>query len=75
MAETLGASHVLLRDLVTEDLRRRILTGVLAPCPVAVDRCSTEVPPLVEARTPGHPVACHLVTPGGAPALTAAPPA
>lgn len=32
MAEpTLGASHVPLRDLVTEELRRRILTGVLGP--------------------------------------------
>lgn len=32
MAEqNLGAAHLPLRDLVTEELRRRILTGVLAP--------------------------------------------
>ncbi|MBM0226738.1 MULTISPECIES: ABC transporter ATP-binding protein [Micromonospora] len=32
-------------------------------CPVAVPRCSTEVPPLVGVTSAEHPVACHLVTP------------
>lgn len=32
-------------------------------CPVAVDRCRTEEPPLVEVTAPGHAVACHLVNP------------
>jgi oligopeptide/dipeptide ABC transporter ATP-binding protein len=32
-------------------------------CPVAVERCRTEVPPLVGVTSPDHPVACHLVDP------------
>jgi oligopeptide/dipeptide ABC transporter ATP-binding protein len=39
-------------------------------CPVAIDTCATAVPPLAEVRSAGHPVACHLVTPDGAPSLT-----
>lgn len=38
-------------------------------CPIAVDRCSVEEPPLVELA-PGHRVACHLAQPpseGGTP--------
>jgi len=30
-------------------------------CPVAVDRCRSETPPLVGVTSPDHPVACHLV--------------
>jgi oligopeptide transport system ATP-binding protein len=30
-------------------------------CPVAVDRCTVEVPPLVGVTSPDHLVACHLV--------------
>jgi oligopeptide transport system ATP-binding protein len=31
-------------------------------CPVAVDRCATDNPPLTGVTAPDHPVACHLVT-------------
>jgi oligopeptide transport system ATP-binding protein len=31
-------------------------------CPVAVERCTTEDPPLTGVTGPDHPVACHLVT-------------
>jgi len=42
-------------------------------CPVAVDRCRTEEPPLLEVTAPGHAVACHLVDPvTGAPQVAAA---
>jgi oligopeptide/dipeptide ABC transporter ATP-binding protein len=42
-------------------------------CPVAVDRCTTEVPPLVGVTAPDHLVACHLVDPQtGAPDVPAA---
>ncbi len=34
-------------------------------CPIAIDRCSVEVPPLEEKR-PGHVAACHLVEPAKA---------
>jgi len=39
-------------------------------CPVAVDRCRTDPPPLVGVTRPDHPVACHLVTPTGGPDVT-----
>jgi oligopeptide transport system ATP-binding protein len=32
-------------------------------CPVAVERCRTDEPPLVGVTSPTHPVACHLVDP------------
>jgi len=38
-------------------------------CPVAVDRCATEVPDLTPVRAPDHPVACHLVTEDSVPTL------
>jgi len=42
-------------------------------CPVAVDRCTVEVPPLVGVTAPDHLVACHLVDPvTGAPDIAAA---
>jgi oligopeptide transport system ATP-binding protein len=42
-------------------------------CPVAVDRCRVEVPPLAGVTAPDHLVACHLVDPEtGAPDITAA---
>ena len=42
-------------------------------CPVAVDRCRVEVPPLAGVTAPDHLVACHLVDPEtGAPGITAA---
>jgi oligopeptide transport system ATP-binding protein len=31
-------------------------------CPVAIDRCATDNPPLTGVTAPDHPVACHLVT-------------
>ncbi|WP_433297839.1 ABC transporter ATP-binding protein [Pseudonocardia sp. CA-142604] len=31
-------------------------------CPVAIDRCATDNPPLTAVTAPDHPVACHLVT-------------
>jgi oligopeptide/dipeptide ABC transporter ATP-binding protein len=31
-------------------------------CPIAIDRCRHEVPPLLDL-TPGHAAACHLATP------------
>jgi oligopeptide transport system ATP-binding protein len=31
-------------------------------CPVAVDRCATDSPPLTGVTAADHPVACHLVT-------------
>jgi len=34
-------------------------------CPIAIDRCSVDVPPLEEKR-PGHVAACHLVEPAKA---------
>lgn len=40
-------------------------------CPVAVDRCRTEVPELRDLRLGDHPVACHLVTADQVPAATA----
>ncbi len=41
-------------------------------CPVAVDRCRVEVPPLAAVTAPDHLVACHLVDPEtGAPDITA----
>ncbi len=40
-------------------------------CPVAVDRCQVEVPPLVGVTSPDHLVACHLVDrETGAPDIT-----
>jgi oligopeptide/dipeptide ABC transporter ATP-binding protein len=39
-------------------------------CPVAIDTCRTEEPPLVGVREPDRPVACHLVTPAGVPDIT-----
>ncbi len=39
-------------------------------CPVAVDRCRSEVPALTGVTSAAHPVACHLVTPEGGPSLT-----
>ena len=42
-------------------------------CPVAVERCRVEEPPLAEVTGPGHAVACLLVDPQtGAPDVTAA---
>jgi oligopeptide/dipeptide ABC transporter ATP-binding protein len=42
-------------------------------CPVAVDRCRVEVPPLAGVTSPDHLVACHLVDPQtGAPDITKA---
>jgi oligopeptide transport system ATP-binding protein len=42
-------------------------------CPVAVERCTVEIPPLVGVTHPDHLVACHLVDPGsGAPDVAAA---
>ncbi|MGN6331258.1 MAG: ABC transporter ATP-binding protein [Motilibacteraceae bacterium] len=38
-------------------------------CPVAVDRCRVDEPPLADVTAPGHAVACHLVDP-----VTGAPP-
>ena len=32
-------------------------------CPVAVERCRTDEPPLVGVTSPDHPVACHRVDP------------
>jgi oligopeptide/dipeptide ABC transporter ATP-binding protein len=41
-------------------------------CPVAVDRCRVDDPPLTGVTDPGHLVACHLVDPQrGAPDITA----
>lgn len=41
-------------------------------CPVAEDRCRTEVPFLRQVTGPGHQVACHLVDPvRGAPRINA----
>ncbi|HZC27387.1 MAG TPA: oligopeptide/dipeptide ABC transporter ATP-binding protein, partial [Actinopolymorphaceae bacterium] len=43
-------------------------------CPIAVDRCHTDDPPLVGATAPDHLVACHLVDPArGAPDITGVP--
>jgi oligopeptide transport system ATP-binding protein len=40
-------------------------------CPLAVDRCRTEVPALTGVTSPDHPVSCHLVTPeDGAPDIS-----
>jgi peptide/nickel transport system ATP-binding protein len=39
-------------------------------CPVAVDTCRTDVPPLAGVREADRPVACHLVTPDGIPDIT-----
>jgi oligopeptide/dipeptide ABC transporter ATP-binding protein len=39
-------------------------------CPVAVEICRTEVPPLVGVRDADRPVACHLVTPSAVPDIT-----
>ncbi|MBP0457337.1 ABC transporter ATP-binding protein [Streptomyces montanisoli] len=40
-------------------------------CPVAVDRCRTEVPPLAGVTRADHPVSCHLVDPAtGGPDIT-----
>ncbi|TFC78962.1 hypothetical protein E3O45_05350 [Cryobacterium sp. TMS1-20-1] len=33
-----------------------------ARCPVAIDRCRTEVPRLLRVTSPEHQSACHLVT-------------
>ena len=42
-------------------------------CPVAVERCRVDVPPLVGVTSPDHPVACHLVDPvTGRPDITPA---
>ena len=42
-------------------------------CPVAVERCRIDEPPLVDVTRPGHAVACLLVDPQtGAPDVTAA---
>jgi oligopeptide transport system ATP-binding protein len=42
-------------------------------CPVAVERCRVEVPPLAGVTSPEHLVACHLVDPDtGAPDVPAA---
>jgi len=42
-------------------------------CPVAVDRCKVEVPPLAGVTSPDHLVACHLVdAETGAPDIAAA---
>ena len=42
-------------------------------CPVAVERCKLEVPPLAGVTSPDHLVACHLVDPEtGAPDITRA---
>jgi peptide/nickel transport system ATP-binding protein len=38
-------------------------------CPLATDRCRTETPVLTGVTSADHPVACHLVTPDGGPAL------
>jgi len=38
-------------------------------CPVAEDRCRTDVP-APAAAAPGHLVSCHLVTPDGGPDIT-----
>jgi oligopeptide transport system ATP-binding protein len=39
-------------------------------CPVAVDRCRTDVPALEPVTSPEHRVSCHLVTAAGGPSLT-----
>ena len=40
-------------------------------CPIAIDRCATDVPPLVGITAPDHLTACHLVTPeSGAPDIS-----
>ncbi len=41
-------------------------------CPVAVERCTHEVPPLVGVTHPDHLVACHLVDPDTGPPDVAA---
>ncbi len=42
-------------------------------CPVAVERCAVDVPPLAGITSPDHLVACHLVDPEtGAPDVAAA---
>jgi oligopeptide/dipeptide ABC transporter ATP-binding protein len=63
-------------DPVAQRKRRRVVLSSDVPspiappagcrfhtrCPVAVDRCRTEEPALVDARTNGQLAACHLVT-------------
>jgi oligopeptide transport system ATP-binding protein len=40
-------------------------------CPIAIAKCSTDVPPLVGITDPDHLTACHLVTKeGGAPRIS-----
>jgi oligopeptide transport system ATP-binding protein len=40
-------------------------------CPIAIDRCATDLPPLVGITAPDHLTACHLVTPeSGAPDIS-----
>jgi oligopeptide/dipeptide ABC transporter ATP-binding protein len=69
-------SAVPVPDPVQQRRRQRIVLGgdipsPLAPptgcrfhtrCPVAVEKCRTVVPALVDVRGDGHPTACHLVT-------------
>jgi oligopeptide transport system ATP-binding protein len=72
-------SAVLVPDPAVQRARRGVVLGGDIPsaatppsgcpfqtrCPVAVERCRTEVPPLVDVTGANHLASCHLVEPGG----------